>query len=282
MFDAQGRTLPHFEIGKAKLDGRFGAVDVNQVEPFELLGLALGLAGGGGVGAILGDEGFELPPLGERRGVDALVVRASLFDVGEIGLDGARVHRELAAGDFERVIAGLLEKLAVVRNDQEAAVEVAEKPFEQHLRAQVEEVRRLVEDQQVRIVEQQGGEFGARLPTAGELLDRAIEHGIGKLKLPGDFAAAPVGLAAVAHQEFANRFAGLERIVLPQIADAQLAAADDFAGVEFFVAQEDAAERRLARPVAADEADFLVIGQRAARPIEQVLVAVALMGIDKL
>ena len=274
--------MSRFEIGEAKLDGRFGAVDVNQVEPFELLGLALGLAGGGGVGAILGDEGFELPPLGERRGVDALVVRAPLFDIRQIGLDVAGIHRELAAGELERVRAGLLEKLAVVRNDQEAAVEIAQKPLEQHLRAQVEEVRRLVENQQIRIVQQQRGELGARLPTAGEFADRAIEHGVGELELPGDFAAAPVGLAAVAHQEFANGFAGLERIVLPQVADAQLAAADDFAGVEFFVAQQDAAERRFAGPVAADQADFLVIGQGAAGTVEQVLIAVALMGIDKL
>ena len=138
--------------------------------------------------------------------------------------------------------------------------------LQQHLRAQVEKVGRLVEDQQVRIVQQQGGQLGARLPAAGELADRAVEHRVGKLKLPGDLAAAPIGLAAVAHQELADRLAGEERIVLPQVAEPQLAAADDLAGVEFLVAQQDAAERRLAGPVAADEADLLVVGQRAARP----------------
>ena len=54
--------------------------------------------------------------------------------------------------------------------------------------------------------------------------------------------------------------------MLPQVAEPQLLAADDFAGVEFLVAQQDAAERALAGAVAADEADLLVVGQRAARP----------------
>ena len=71
----------------------------------------------------------------------------------------------------------------------------------------------------------------------------------------------------------------MKRIVLPQIAEPQLAAADDFAGVEFFVAQQDAAERRFAGAVAADQADLLIVGQATARPIEQRLVAVALVGI---
>ena len=69
-----------------------------------------------------------------------------------------------------------LQKLAVVRDDQAAGPKLAEKPFQQHLRAQIEKVGRLVENQQVRIVQQQRGQLGARLPAAGELADRPIEH----------------------------------------------------------------------------------------------------------
>ena len=106
---------------------------------------------------------------------------------------------------------------------RQPAAKLAQKLFQQHLRAQVEKVRRLVEHQQVRIVQQQGGQLGARLPAAGKLADRPVEHRVGKLKLPGDLAASPIGLAAVAHQELANGLAGLERIVLPQVAQPQLA-----------------------------------------------------------
>ena len=94
--------------------------------------------------------------------------------------------------------------------------------LEQNLRAQVEEVRRLVEQQQVRLVQQQGRQLDARLPAAGELGDRAFEIGPLQLELPGHFAALPVGLAAVAHQELEGRLAGQKRIVLPQVAEPQL------------------------------------------------------------
>ena len=59
-------------------------------------------------------------------------------------------------------------------------------------------------------------------------------------------------------------------------------AADDFARVELLFAQQHAAERRFAGPVAADEADLLIVGQRAARPVEQRLLAVAFVGVDEL
>jgi len=57
----------------------------------------------------------------------------------------------------------------VVGNDQAGFLIVAEKMFQQNLRPQIEKVRRLVEEQQVWLVEQQSGELDACLPTAGEL-----------------------------------------------------------------------------------------------------------------
>ena len=66
--------------------------------------------------------------------------------------------------------------------------------LQQNLRAQVEKVRRLVEQQQVRLVQQQGRQLHARLPAAGELGDRAVQVGPLQLELAGDLAAFPVGL----------------------------------------------------------------------------------------
>jgi hypothetical protein len=71
-------------------------------------------------------------------------------------------------------------------------------------------------------------------------------------------------------------------VVLSNVTEAKLLAANDFALVEILFAQQDATERRFAGAVAADEADLLVVGQRAARPVEQLLVPVALVGVEKL
>ena len=42
--------------------------------------------------------------------------------IGQVGVDVAREHRQLAAGELERVRAGSLQKLAVVRDDQAAGL----------------------------------------------------------------------------------------------------------------------------------------------------------------
>ncbi len=151
--------------------------------------------------------------------------------------------------------------------------------LQQNLRAQVEEVRRLVEQQQIRLVQQQGRQLHARLPAAGELGDRPVEIVPLQLELAGHFAALPVGLAAVAHQEFERRFAGQKGIVLAQIAQPQLGMADHLAAVEFFVAEQDAQQGRFAGAVAADEAHLDVVDDRRLGAVEQHLVAVALVSV---
>ena len=216
-------------------------------------------------------------PLGQHRGVRPLVVLAALLLVFQKGVDLAGKHRQLAARQVERVAARRAQERPVVRDDQAGLGKVPQKMLEQDLRAQVEEVRRLVEQQQVRFVQQQGRQLDARLPAAGELGDRPFEIGAFQLELAGDFAAFPVGLAAVAHQKLERRFARQERIVLAQIAQPQLGMADDLALVELFFAQQDAQQRALAGAVAADEADLDVVGDRGFGTVEQHLVAIALV-----
>ena len=147
----------------------------------------------------------------------------------------------------------------VVRDDQAGFLVVPQKVFEQNLRAQVEKVRRLVEQQEIGLVQQQGRQLHAGLPAAGELGDRSFEQLAFELEHSGDFAALPVGLLAVAHQKVEHRFAGKKRVVLPQIAEPQLGMADDFATFQFFFTQEDAQERAFAGAVAADESDLYVV-----------------------
>ena len=151
--------------------------------------------------------------------------------------------------------------------------------LEQDLRAQVEKVRRLVEQEQRGLVEEQGGELDAGLPASRELLHGAGEMLRFQLELAGHLAALPVGLAAVAHQEVERRFTGQEGIVLAEIAELEPGMADDLTGVEFLLPEDDPQERALAGTVAADEPDLAVVGDRGRGAVEQHLVAVALRNV---
>jgi hypothetical protein len=68
------RPLPRLDIRKLETDAGFRAFDLDQLEAFELLRLALGLAGRARLGAIFVDERFELPALTEGSRVYAAVV----------------------------------------------------------------------------------------------------------------------------------------------------------------------------------------------------------------
>ncbi len=112
-------------------------------------------------------------------------------------------------------------------------------------------------------------QLDARLPTAREFGQRPFEIGPLELEFAGDFAALPVGLTAVAHQELDRGFAGEKGIVLAQVAQPQLGVADDLAFVEIFLAQQNAQQGGLAGAVAADETDFHVVGDRGFGAVEQ-------------
>ena len=195
------------------------------------------------------------------------------------GVDPPWIGRQLAAGEVERLVAGGGEEGAVVGDDQARLTVAAEEVLEQDLSPQIEEVGRLVEEEQVGVVEEQGRELHPRLPAARERGDGAGERGPLDLKLPGYLAALPVGLVAVPSQEVERGFTGQERVVLPQVTEPQLRVPGDHAGVEFLLAEQHPQARTIARAVAADEAHPAVVGDGGRGGIEQDLVAVPLAGI---
>ena len=174
--------------------GRLVVGDLRQFQPFKLLALGLRQRGGGGAGLVLGDEFLQVPPLGLNGFVRAFLVQAFFMLEFEISIDLAGKRRQFAAGQVERMAAGGGKKRPIVGDDQTRRAMALQKMFQQNLGAQVEKVRRLVEQQQVRLVQQQGGKFHARLPAAGELGDGAFQVGSLQLEMPGDFSAFPVGL----------------------------------------------------------------------------------------
>ncbi len=58
--------------------------------------------------------------------------------------------------------------------------------------------------------------------------------------------------------------------------------ADDFAAVEFFLAEENPQQRAFAGPVAADEPDLDVVAESGVGTVEQDLIAVTFAGFGDL
>ena len=199
--------------------------------------------------------------------------------VFEKGIDLARIHRQRSGGEVERLVARGPEKGPVVRDDQAGLAVAAEEVLEQDLGPQVEKVGRLVEQEEIRLVEEQGGELHTGLPTAGEFRHRTGESGSLDLELARHLAALPVGLAAVAHQEVEGRLTGVKGVVLPQVADSQPRMPHDLPGVEFLLTENHSEQGALAGAIAADEAHPPVVGDRRRGLIEEHLVAIPLAGV---
>ena len=82
-----------------------------------------------------------------------------------------------------------------------------------------------------------------------------------QLELPGNLAALPVRLTAVAHQEFQGGLVRQKWIVLAQIGKAQVRMANDLAAVELLFAEQHTQQRALACPVSPNEADIDIVAQ---------------------
>ena len=166
---AECRSLPRLDEGRADAGRRLVGVDLHGFQFFELLAFAAGAGGRAGPGLVLGDELLQVTPLGQHGRIAPFVVLAALLLVFEEVVDLAGKHGQLAARQVERVAASGPQKGPVVRDDQAGLLVVAEKVLQQNLGPQIEKVGGLVEQQQIRLVQQKRGQLDARLPAAREL-----------------------------------------------------------------------------------------------------------------
>ena len=153
------RPAARFDLWSADADCRFLGGDLDQLEFLELFLFRLRPRGRAGAGLVLGDELFEVLHLRQHARVDAFLVLASFLLVLPMGVDLARVHRQLSAREVERVVAGRAQKRPIVRDDQAGLVIMSQEVLEQDLGAQVEKVRGFVEQQQVWRMEQSAASF---------------------------------------------------------------------------------------------------------------------------
>ncbi len=198
----------------------------------------------------------------------------------------AAIEHELAVVEMENVVGYRVENVAVVADDDEGAPPVAQKGLQPQRRLEVEMVGRLVEQQQVRLGEERGGEGDAHPPTAGEgrqraFLRRGVEAESGEDD-PGprrrrmgidieeprvDFTDTMrvMRLVGLVQERGALEIGGEHHLdrrrvaagrLLLDGADAQAFLHADLAGIGLQLAEDEMQQCRLAGAVAPDEPDF--------------------------
>ena len=206
----------------------------------------------------------------------------------------------------------LLQKRAVVRHDEERTAQAAEIIPEPRDVRLVEKICRLVEQQDVRLLQQEFGQDHLCALPAAHRADRArkaerrqpeprrdlldfrvdpvkiplLEHRLQRRGLfqarriprapriePEHFVLGRVKLREGRAQKIAHRHRRLRGGLLIEIADAHLRLPDDAARIRHELPRADADQRALARAVRADDADVLAPVQRKVGVLKQDVVA---------
>ena len=118
---------------------------------------------------------------GSRRSAAAREPEVLLDPAGQVAQPAVAEQRHLAVADP-------LEQVAVVRDDDERAGPAVEEVLERRERLDVEVVRRLVEEQHVRLVHEQPGQLQPAALTAGEVPDPRLLAGPGEAEPLGELA----------------------------------------------------------------------------------------------
>jgi hypothetical protein len=297
---AHGRILGH-DDGRAELfgfgEGEDGAGvvlgEADRLHLGEHLDAGLGLLGLGRLGLEAVDEGLEMGAavlllLGLGEEVGALLGPLA----GELVV-GAGPVGELLLGQVEDAGDGAVQELAVVGDDQDGVGVLDEVGFQPERAFEVEVVRGLVEEEEVGLGEEDGGQGHAHPPAAREVgagLARllvgeaqALEDGggarlagpgvdVGEAGLDLGDAVGVLGGVGFAEQGLALGVGCEDGVqegdvvagnLLRDAADAGAAGDLDGAGVERELAADEAEERGLAGAVAAHEADLVAGGMVA-------------------
>ena len=221
----------------------------------------------------------------------AAFLRQALLLLHKPGRVIAFVGNAAAAIELENPAGDVVEKVAIVGDDQDGARIIAQMAFEPHYQLGIEMVGRLVEQKQIRLLEEEFAERHATPLAAGELrhvgiigrttqrIHRLIDFGIEvpqplgldlvlKLgHLVGGFVGVVQRQFVVAvedrllhrhafHDVLAHRFCGIELRLLRQVTDAGAVGGPGLAGILVVDPGHDAKERRLTGAVDAEHADL--------------------------
>ena len=167
-------------------------------------------------------------------------------------------------------------------NDEVAPPEGQQGILQQDQGAQVEVIARFVEEEEIGVAQEHGGQFDAGLVAPREAADRALEQFVLDLVAGGRLPALPVLGPGRAHEEIEDRLFRAEGIVLLEVPEAERVVARDLPAVRRFLPGDDPAECGLAGPVSPDHPDFLIVGKGGRGPIQQDVVPVGFMDLVQL
>ena len=282
---------------------RIGArrwLDVVDLDLFDLLGARRGLAGLGFVGGEAAHEFLQLGNLVFRFRVVGQLLVARLGRGEHVFVVVARINLQGAVIHVGHVGADLVQEVAIMGNDDHGGVALVEHVFQPANRVDVQVIRRLVEQQDVRVREQRLRQQHAQLPAWRDIAHRALMQVNGDTGAQQQFARARFGRVAVVFGNLAfqlgrlhvvvvrrfrvrvNRVALLDggphfrvahhddvedahvfkrKLVLAQLAQALVGIEHDVAARRVQVAAQDLHERRLAAAVRADQAIAVAVAE---------------------
>ena len=179
-----GIALGHaFELGhdaaaglglrERKVDRLFFRRNLDALDLLQFLDAALHLLGLGRLVAEAVDEDFELLDAVALVAVGGRQLLVALRLLGEELVVVAGVEPEALVPDFGDLVDRDVEKVAVVRDQHEGVRIVLQIFFQPVAGFEIEMVRRLVEQQQVGLLQKKLGEGEAHLPSAGEFVGQA-------------------------------------------------------------------------------------------------------------
>jgi hypothetical protein len=178
--DQQQRIGKAARLGEAEAEGRVDVGGLDLAHPGQHLDPALRLARLGGLGTEAVDVALQVRRLALLLGRQCQVVGQALGARSLAGRVVAGEKLQLAVLDGEDMGGDDVEKIAVVRDQDQRALIALEPVFEPEDGVEVQMVGRLVEQQEVGAAHQGAREVEAHAPAAGEFGHRSLEVKVGK------------------------------------------------------------------------------------------------------
>ena len=188
----------------------------------------------------------------------------------------------------EDAVHDTVEEVAIMGYRDDDPVEVIEIILEDRHRTDIEVVRRLIEDEDIRLGHEDAEQIEATLLAAAQLLDLHILHGRWEQEAVEHVARTDetvhgVHVLADGGHRIDDALISIERLVLlTEITDAHGLSDVDLTTVWCFPAGDHLDEGRLARAVRPDDADAVVAQEIIVEVIEQHMPVIGLRDIDEL